>query len=125
MSVMDHKAWYHTLSHKNRISPHTPRKYTKSLELLKPQDAAPSITQIIKRIARRPTLLLSNGNVQRKKEPVLERDEQPQVAIYMKSPHLFANGQLAGTIILPPIQHGIGLQLYLIGKEGKYLCCHK
>lgn len=135
------KSWYSPLSqlqinsgnNGNRVSPLiNTKRVSSSLSIRKnttaPTAFTPSITHIFKRMTRNSTIRATSSNVSKilRKKGGQQHQQQQQgnqgVRIYMKSPHVVANGELSGTIILNNTLNDDNLkniQLSLIGLEGK------
>lgn len=134
------KSWYSAINNtlqpsnvsSNRIGPN---KRISSSTSIKTTTSSPSITHIFKRLGRSQSILkTSSSNTSsintpswlslRKKGQQAGGDEG--VKIYMKSPHVVANGELAGTIVihLGDILLVEELELSFIGIEGITLHHH-
>lgn len=80
-----------------------------------------TITHMLKRMTRTPTLTRSNSsNVSKASSKKRGQHHNEGVRIYLKSPHAIANGQLTGTVVLQlPLDDAFqNIQLSLTGTEG-------
>ncbi|KAG2195822.1 hypothetical protein INT47_010032 [Mucor saturninus] len=108
------KTWYSALNNTlqpnnasgNRIGPNKRLSLSPSL---KTTNSSPSITHIFKRLARSQSILKTSGsNTSSVNTPswlsIKKRGQQAGgnegVKIYMKSPHVVANGELSGTVVI-------------------------
>ncbi len=125
------KPWYSSFNslqintaNSNKVSPLiSSKRVSTSLSIKKNVTAPATITHIFKRMTRNPTIRATSSNVSkilRTKKGGQHHQQNQGVRIYMKSPHVVANGELAGTIILQSLHNNFSsIQLSLIGLEGK------
>lgn len=107
-------------------APATTKRVSTSPSLVVKYDQSPAtITHLFKRLARTPSMSIKNANnswlnlsLNKKKE-----EQQEDVHIHMKSPHVVANGELAGTLVIQLQQQEVdtieSIDLSFVGTEGK------
>ncbi|GAN03738.1 hypothetical protein MAM1_0047d03193 [Mucor ambiguus] len=116
------KSWYSNLhisytSSKNRISPVAPVPVSKSTVQQEP--SSPSLGHLFRKITRTPTRTLSRSSTMMSHSSW--KKHQQNVYIYLKSPHVVASGELAGSIVIhgdTTLVHKIkSIHLDLVGLE--------
>lgn len=122
------KSWYSNLhisplitstTNKNRISPlFVPVSKNAAIQ----EPSSPSLTRLFKKIARTPTRTLSRSSTLI--SHASWKKNQQNVHIYLKSPHVVASGELAGSIVIhgdTTLVHKIkSIRLELVGLEGAF-----
>ncbi|CEP10882.1 hypothetical protein [Parasitella parasitica] len=118
------KSWYSSLqispmitsvSSKNRISPLPPPVSKNTAQ----EPSSPSLGHLFKKIARTPTRTLSRSSTMI--NHASWRKHHQNVFIYLKSPHVVASGELAGSVVVhgdTTLVHNIkSIKLDLVGLE--------
>ncbi|KAL0144900.1 hypothetical protein V8B55DRAFT_1456858 [Mucor lusitanicus] len=122
MNELALKSWYSNLHissapSKNRISPIAPVPASSKAALQEP--SSPSLSHLFRKIARTPTRTLSRSSTTM--SHASWKKHQQNVHIYLKSPHVVASGELAGSIVVlgdTTLVHKIkSIRLDLVGLE--------
>ncbi|KAL9556351.1 hypothetical protein MBANPS3_001902 [Mucor bainieri] len=122
MNELALKSWYSNLHvssapSKNRISPIAPVPASKSS--MQQEPSSPSLSHFFRKIARTPTRTLSRSSTMMSHSSW--KKHQQNVHIYLKSPHVVASGELAGSIVIhgdTTLVHKIkSIHLDLVGLE--------
>ncbi|KAL9553054.1 hypothetical protein PS6_004152 [Mucor atramentarius] len=116
------KSWYSNLHissapSKNRISPLA----VPASKSIAQEPSSPSLSHLFKRITRTPTRTLSRSSTMMSQASWKKQQQQQNVHIYLKSPHVVASGELAGSIVIhgdTTLVHKIkSIHLDLVGLE--------
>lgn len=117
------KSWYSNLHissapSKNRISPLA----VPASKSIAQEPSSPSLSHLFKRITRTPTRTLSRSSTMMSQTSWKKQQQQQNVHIYLKSPHVVASGELAGSIVIlgdTTLVHKVkSIHLDLVGLEG-------